>query len=153
MTSPQMTFVSGSQFRDFRRRLPTTRQSYTHRVAIRGKHKVYIILGLYDRDPPTCPWGYDDHPPVRPGEIFITMDDAGSTLDGFADSWAIAISMLLQAGCTLEDLCGKFAYQKFEPAGMTDNPDIPNAHSLPDYVCRWMYFQINGETWEQRNVK
>ena len=136
----------GGSFRDFRTRLPTTRKSYTHRVVIGGQWNVYITLGLYDL---VCPWGYAGR---RPGEVFITMDDAGSTLDGFADQWAIAISMLLQAGCSLEDLCGKFAYQKFEPQGMTDNPDIRNAHSIPDYVCRWAYFQINGRTWENRNA-
>ena len=131
-------------FSQIRRRLPTTRKAYTHRVVIAGKYKVYIRLGLY---PLACPWGYD--PGLQPGEVFIDMEEAGSSLHGLADSWSIAISLLLQASYTAEELCGKFAYQKFPPAGMTDNPEIRTAHSIPDYVARWIFLLVRGVTWEE----
>ena len=66
------------------------------------------------------------------------MDESGSTLDGFADCWAIAVSMLLQHGVTVEKLFEKFAFQDFEPRGFTDNPKIKVARSVVDYVIRYM---------------
>ena len=108
-------------------RMPTTRKSITHKAVIRsteGRIKFYITVGLYDDG--------------KPGEVFLTCDQSGSTLDGFADCWAVAISMLLQTGTTVEQLAGKFAYQGFEPSGMTDCPEVRHARSVVDYVIRWM---------------
>lgn len=110
-----------------KKRLPATRHSVTHRGIIHakeGRTKFFITVGLYDDG--------------KPGEVFITCDQSGSTLDGYSDSWAIAISMLLQTGTTLEKLIEKFARQGFEPSGQTDCQAVGYAHSIPDYVCRWM---------------
>lgn len=108
-------------------RMPTTRQSVTHKAVIHsaeGLVKFFIVVGLYDNG--------------QPGEVFITCDQTGSTLDGFADSWAIAISMLLQTGAMLAQLVEKFAYQGFEPSGLTDCLDVRHARSPVDYCVRWM---------------
>jgi ribonucleoside-diphosphate reductase alpha chain len=108
-------------------RLPETRRSVTHKAVIHsaeGRIKFFITVGLYADG--------------RPGEVFITCDETGSTLDGFADCWAIAISMLLQTGTTLDQLVEKFAYQGFEPSGRTDCPEVRRARSVVDYTVRWM---------------
>jgi ribonucleoside-diphosphate reductase alpha chain len=70
------------------------------------------------------------------GEIFVNFAKQGSTLQGLAMAWAIAISMGLQRGVPLEDYVRMFAHMSFEPAGFTDNPQIPFASSIPDYVMR-----------------
>jgi ribonucleoside-diphosphate reductase alpha chain len=74
----------------------------------------------------------------RFGEVFITCDASGSTLDGFCDAWATAISMLLQHGETVESLARKFAHVEFEPKGMTESTEVRFARSVPDYVMRWL---------------
>jgi ribonucleoside-diphosphate reductase alpha chain len=72
------------------------------------------------------------------GEIFINFAKQGSTLQGLAMAWAIALSMGLQRGVPLEDYVRMFAHMSFEPAGFTDNPQIPFATSIPDYVVRFL---------------
>jgi ribonucleoside-diphosphate reductase alpha chain len=73
------------------------------------------------------------------GEIFITdVGKEGSTLRGMMNSFATAISIALQYGVPLETLVSKFAYMRFEPEGITTNPEIPFAKSLPDYIMRWL---------------
>ena len=72
------------------------------------------------------------------GEVFIRMDKQGSQVSGFVDAWAIAVSMLLQAGMPAQDITNKFKSMSFKPNGMTGNPDIPIAKSPIDYVCRWL---------------
>jgi hypothetical protein len=74
----------------------------------------------------------------KPGEIFITLGKAGSTLAGFADAFATAISFALQHGVELRFLVDKFSHARFEPSGFTGNPEIPLAKSIVDYVFRWM---------------
>jgi len=106
-----------------RRRLPDERQSITHKFDIAG-HEGYITVGLYD-----------DH---QPGELFLTMAKEGSTISGFADAFAQAISYALQYGVPLQDLVDKFSHVRFEPAGMTKNPDIRFAKSIVDYIFRWL---------------
>jgi len=67
------------------------------------------------------------------------MDKEGSQLSGFADSFAIAISIALQHGVPLRSFVDKFKYLKFEPAGVTSRPDIrPLADSVVDYVAHWL---------------
>ena len=115
-----------------RERLPTTRQSVTHKVTIAGTTKLYFTVGKY--------------PDGRPGELFILIDHEGSELGGAYDAWGIAVSMLLQSGWTLADLEKKFAFIRCEPSGMTTNPDIPIAQSPVDYIIRWMTKHFsNGE--------
>ena len=73
------------------------------------------------------------------GEIFLTdIGKEGSTLRGMMNSFATAISIALQYGVPLETLVQKFAYMRFEPEGITPNPEIPFAKSMPDYIMRWL---------------
>ena len=109
--------------RPLRRRLPDTRISKTHKFNVAG-HEGYLTVGLYDDG--------------NPGELFITMAKEGSTIGGLMDSLGTAISVALQYGVPVESLVTKFTHQRFEPAGMTHNPDIPFAKSLVDYIFRWM---------------
>jgi ribonucleoside-diphosphate reductase alpha chain len=106
-----------------RHRLPDERQSLTHKFDI-GGHEGYITVGLYEDG--------------QPGELFLTMAKEGSTISGFADAFAQAISYALQYGVPLQDLVDKFSHVRFEPAGMTKNPDIRFAKSIVDYIFRWM---------------
>ena len=106
-----------------RRKLPDTRESLTHKFSVAG-FDGYITAGLY----------YDG----QPGEIFITLGKGGSTLAGFADSFATAISFALQHGVELRFLVNKFTHVRFEPSGFTGNSEIPIAKSIVDYVFRWM---------------
>jgi len=114
---------NGSKTRPLRRRMPTTRQSITHKFDIAG-HEGYLTVGLYDDG--------------QPGELFITMAKEGSTIGGLMDSFGTAISLCLQYGVPVKTLVEKFAHSRFEPSGFTKNPDIPIAKSLTDYIFRWM---------------
>jgi len=113
-----------------RRRLPDTRRSITHKFSV-GGHEGYITVGLYEDG--------------SPGEIFITMAKEGSTLSGMTDAFATAISLALQYGVPLRDLVYKFSHMRFEPAGMTNNPEIPVAQSIVDYIFRWLASQFLSE--------
>lgn len=106
-----------------RERLPDTRQSVTHKFDIQG-HKGYVTVGLY--------------PDGRPGEVFVTMAKAGSTVGGLMDSLAASVSIGLQYGVPLDVLVHKFEHARFEPAGFTKNQDIPIAKSVVDYLFRWL---------------
>ena len=107
-----------------RRRMPRERQSITHKFSI-GGHEGYITAGMYEDG--------------SIGEIFLTdIGKEGSTLRGMMNSFATAISIALQYGVPLETLVRKFSYMRFEPEGMTSNPEIPFAKSMPDYIMRWL---------------
>jgi ribonucleoside-diphosphate reductase alpha chain len=107
-----------------RRRMPRERHSITHKFSI-GGHEGYITAGMYDDG--------------TVGEIFLTdIGKEGSTLRGMMNSFATAISIALQTGVPLETLVRKFSYMRFEPEGMTSNPEIPFAKSMPDYIMRWL---------------
>jgi ribonucleoside-diphosphate reductase alpha chain len=106
-----------------RRKLPDERHAITHKFDIAG-HEGYITVGLYDDG--------------LPGELFIVMAKEGSTISGFADAFAQAISYALQYGVPLQDLVDKFSHVRFEPSGMTKNPDVRFAKSIVDYIFRWM---------------
>jgi ribonucleoside-diphosphate reductase alpha chain len=107
-----------------RRRMPRERQSITHKFSI-GGHEGYITAGMYEDG--------------TIGEIFLTdIGKEGSTLRGMMNSFATAISISLQYGVPLETLVQKFSYMRFEPEGMTNNPEIPFAKSMPDYIMRWL---------------
>ena len=106
-----------------RRRLPDERSAITHKFDIAG-HEGYITVGLYEDG--------------MPGEIFIVMAKEGSTISGFADAFAQAISYALQYGVPLQDLVDKFSHVRFEPSGMTKNPDVRFAKSIVDYIFRWL---------------
>ncbi len=110
-----------------RRRLPTTRQSLTHKFSVSG-HDGYITVGLYEDG--------------SPGELFITMAKEGSTIGGLMDTIGTLTSMALQYGVPLDAVVTKFSHMRFEPAGWTGNPDIPNAKSVVDYIYRWLGIQF-----------
>jgi ribonucleoside-diphosphate reductase alpha chain len=107
-----------------RRRMPRERQSITHKFSI-GGHEGYITAGMYEDG--------------TVGEIFLTdIGKEGSTLRGMMNAFATAISLSLQYGVPLETLVRKFSYMRFEPEGMTTNPEIPFSKSMPDYIMRWL---------------
>ncbi|MGO9791345.1 MAG: LAGLIDADG family homing endonuclease [Solirubrobacteraceae bacterium] len=107
-----------------RHRMPRERKSITHKFSL-GGHEGYITAGMYDDG--------------TVGEIFLTdIGKEGSTLRGMMNAFATAISIALQYGVPLETLVRKFSYMRFEPEGMTSNPEIPFAKSMPDYIMRWL---------------
>src|SRR4029079_16803767 len=106
-----------------RHRLPDERTSITHKFDIAG-HEGYITVGLYEDG--------------QPGDVFLTMAKEGSTISGFADAFAQAISYALQYGVPLQDLVDKFSHVRFEPSGMPRNADIRFAKSIVDYIFRWL---------------
>ncbi len=115
--------VVASMAQPVRRRLPDERQSITHKFDIAG-HEGYITVGLFEDG--------------QPGELFLVMAKEGSTISGFADAFAQAISYALQYGVPLQVLVDKFSHARFEPSGMTRNPDIRFAKSIVDYIFRWL---------------
>jgi ribonucleoside-diphosphate reductase alpha chain len=106
-----------------RRKLPDERNSITHKFDIAG-HEGYVTVGLFEDG--------------TPGEIFLVMAKEGSTISGFADAFAQAISYALQYGVPLQSLVDKFSHSRFEPSGMTKNPEIRFAKSIVDYIFRWL---------------
>jgi ribonucleoside-diphosphate reductase alpha chain len=107
-----------------RRRMPRERQSITHKFSIAG-HEGYITAGKYEDG--------------TVGEIFLTdIGKEGSTLRGMMNAFATAISIGLQYGVPLEVFVRKFSYMRFDPEGITNNPEIPFAKSMPDYLMRWL---------------
>ncbi len=106
-----------------RRKLPDERQAVTHKFSISG-HEGYITVGLYEDG--------------QPGEIFLVMAKEGSTISGLMDAFATAVSIALQYGVPLQTLVDKFTHTRFEPAGFTNNPEIPIAKSIMDYIFRWL---------------
>ncbi len=103
--------------------LPTTRRSVTHKFTIAG-HEGYLTIGLFDDN--------------TPGEIFIKMSKEGSTLSGLIQGFCRAFSLALQYGLPLQDAVDRFRGMRFEPHGPTNNPDIPEAMSILDYVARYL---------------
>jgi ribonucleoside-diphosphate reductase alpha chain len=96
-------------------------------------HEGYITAGKY--------------PDGSVGEIFLTdIGKEGSTIKGMMNAFATAISMGLQYGVPLEDYVKKFSYMRFEPEGITRNPEIPFAKSMPDYIMRWLASRFIDDT-------
>ena len=110
----------------YRKKLPATRSSQTHKFVVAG-HEGYITTGLY--------------PDGKPGEVFIKMSRPGSTLSGLLDSFSIAVSVAMQYGVPLKTFCNKFVYSHFQPAGFTENPEIRTATSILDYVFKYLAIQ------------
>ena len=88
------------------------------------------------------------------GEIFLTdIGKEGSTLRGMMNSFATAISISLQYGVPLETLVQKFSYMRFDPEGITQNPEIPFAKSMPDYIMRWLASRfLDTDTQEELGI-
>lgn len=106
-----------------RKHLPETRKAVTHKFTV-GGHEGYMSVGMFEDG--------------TPGELFITMAKEGSTVGGLMDTIGCLTSIALQYGVELETLAKKFSHQRFEPSGMTCNPEIQMASSIIDYVFRWM---------------
>ncbi len=106
-----------------RRKLPDERQAVTHKFSIAG-HEGYLTVGSYDDG--------------TPGEIFLRMAKEGSTVSGLMDTIATMTSIALQYGVPLKALVDKFSHTRFEPAGFTNNREIPIAKSITDYVFRYL---------------
>jgi ribonucleoside-diphosphate reductase alpha chain len=108
-------------YRPTRERLPKRRASQTISFAVGGAEG-YLTAGTYDDG--------------RLGELFLKFGKQGSTLAGVMDAFSIVTSVALQYGVPLETFVEKFTNMRFEPAGMTDDPDVRMAQSLMDYVFR-----------------
>ncbi|SNV22348.1 Ribonucleoside-diphosphate reductase subunit alpha 2 [Dermatophilus congolensis] len=109
------------EYRAKRTRLPRRRPSTTTSFAVGGAEG-YLTASAYTNG--------------RPGEVFLKFGKQGSTLAGVMDAFSIAVSIGLQYGVPLETFVEKFSNLRFEPAGMTGDPDIRMAQSIMDYVAR-----------------
>jgi ribonucleoside-diphosphate reductase alpha chain len=106
-----------------RRRLPDDRVEVGRKFRV-GDYEGYIHVGLYEDN--------------TPGDIFVDIAKEGTTLAGLMNSIMISVSLGLQYGVPLEVYVSKFAHMRFEPSGMTNDPDIRAAKSIVDYIFRWM---------------
>ncbi|MGH3472762.1 MAG: vitamin B12-dependent ribonucleotide reductase, partial [Nocardioidaceae bacterium] len=107
--------------RPVRKRLPKSRPSRTTSFTVGGAEG-YMTAGSYPDD--------------GLGEVFLKLGKQGSTLAGVMDAFSMAISISLQYGVPLETYVSKFTNMKFEPAGLTDDPDIRMSQSIMDYIFR-----------------
>jgi ribonucleoside-diphosphate reductase alpha chain len=114
-----------------RERLPDTRQSITHKFNVQ-ENEGYITVGLF--------------PDGRPGELFIKMAKQGSTISGLMDTIGVLTSLALQYGVPVQTLADKFAYMRFEPSGWTNHRDLRHAHSLVDYIFRWLALKFGEDS-------
>ncbi|MFI6780962.1 vitamin B12-dependent ribonucleotide reductase [Micromonospora sp. NPDC050276] len=109
------------EYRPVRKRLPKKRPSETVSFSVGGAEG-YLTASSYPDD--------------GLGEVFLKMSKQGSTLAGVMDAFSVAISIGLQYGVPLETFVSKFTNMRFEPAGMTDDPDVRMAASVMDYIFR-----------------
>jgi ribonucleoside-diphosphate reductase alpha chain len=109
------------EYRPTRKRLPKSRPSQTTSFSVAGAEG-YLTASSYPDD--------------GLGEVFLKLGKQGSTLAGVMDAFSVAISVGLQYGIPLETYVSKFTNMRFEPAGMTDDPDIRIASSVLDYIFR-----------------
>lgn len=128
VTTVESPFPNAAGTQPLRRRLPDERKAVVHHFSV-GGHEGYLIIGLYENG--------------QPGEIFIRMAKAGSTIAGLMDSFGIAVSMALQYGVPLSVLCAKFIHTRFEPSGWTTVKEIGYAKSLTDYIFRWLALKFS----------
>jgi len=118
---PEKIIEKVVEYRPVRKRLPKKRPSETVSFTVGGA-KGYLTASSYPDD--------------GLGEVFLKMSKQGSTLAGVMDAFSVAISIGLQYGVPLETFVGKFTNMRFEPAGMTDDPDVRMAASVMDYIFR-----------------
>lgn len=118
-----------------RERLPRRRYGITHAVAVNGA-EVFMTTNQF--------------PDGRPGEVFAKWGKDGSTAGGMMDAFSIMLSLALQYGAPAEVIVSKLQDLRFEPLGMTDDPDVPEASSIMDWVARriafdWLPFDTRKE--------
>jgi ribonucleoside-diphosphate reductase alpha chain len=106
-----------------RRRLPDDRTEVGRKFKV-GEYEGYIHVGLFEDG--------------TPGDIFVDIAKEGTTLAGLMNSFMISVSLGLQYGVPLEVYVSKFSHMRFEPSGITNDPDIRAAKSIVDYIFRWM---------------
>ncbi|MEZ4503235.1 MAG: adenosylcobalamin-dependent ribonucleoside-diphosphate reductase [Dehalococcoidia bacterium] len=126
MSSP----TGGVAAEPHRRHLPDERRALTHKFRV-GEQEGYVTVGLFDDG--------------TPGEVFMKMAKEGSTASGLMDAVALLTSIALQYGVSLDKLADKLEHTRFEPHGLTGNPDIPVATSVLDYVFRWLRLHFGIE--------
>lgn len=111
--------------------MPETRDGITHKVRIAGQAG-YITM--------------NKHEDGTLREVFVHgFGKVGSVTQGWTDSFAIMLSLWLQAGEQIPPLAKRFAYLRFEPNGETDNPEIPTCHSIPHYILRLIAKKFGDE--------
>lgn len=118
-----------------RRELPRSRESWTTAWRV-ADYSGYLTVGRYDDG--------------QPGEIFVNGGKQGSTMAGLLDAWAISVSHGLQRGVPLESYVRAYKGMSFQPAGITDDPDVRVATSLPDFLMRVMALRFLDEDTRQR---
>ncbi len=118
-----------------RKVLPADVTSYRHKFSIMG-HEGYLHYGLY--------------PDGKLAEVFIRMAKEGSTISGLLDSIGVLMSVSLQYGVPAEMIVRKFVHTRFEPAGFTENPDIPAVKSILDYIAKFLALKFLTQE-EQQN--
>jgi ribonucleoside-diphosphate reductase alpha chain len=106
-----------------RRMMPVERNEIGRKFRV-GEYEGYIHVGLF--------------PEGDPGDMFVDIAKEGTTLAGLMNAFMIAVSVGIQYGVPLEVFVSKFAHMRFEPSGITNDPDIRIAKSIPDYIFRWM---------------
>ena len=106
-----------------RHRLQDERPAITHHFSV-GGYEGYLTVGLY--------------PNGQPGEIFIRMAKAGSTIAGLMECFGTVVSVALQHGVPLKVLCDKLSHTRFEPSGWTGSEELGYAKSIMDYLFRWL---------------
>ena len=106
-----------------RRVMPIDRTEVGRKFQV-GEYEGYIHVGLF--------------PDGTPGDVFVDIAKDGTTLAGLMNAFMIAVSIGLQYGVPLDVLVSKFAHMRFEPSGITNDPDIRIAKSIPDYIFRWL---------------
>ncbi len=116
-TSPSSAVV-------IRRRPPKRRLGETHKFTIQGAHKGYLTVNYYEDGTP-C-------------EVFLTMNKEGSFVSGMCGVFAKFLSLAIQHGIPLEEVSQSFKFTRFEPSGFVDNPKIPSAESVVDYVIKYV---------------
>ncbi|MGH3871027.1 MAG: vitamin B12-dependent ribonucleotide reductase [Pseudonocardiaceae bacterium] len=119
--APETAAPAPMEYRPVRRRLPKNRTGITTSFTVGGAEG-YITANSYPDD--------------GLGEVFLKISKQGSTLAGIMDAFSVAISVGLQYGVPLETYVSKFTNMRFEPAGLTDDPDVRMAQSIMDYIFR-----------------
>jgi len=106
-----------------RRKLDRTRPAFTHKFNV-GGHDGYLTVGLYKTG--------------EVAEVFVSMAKEGTTISGLLGQWAMVTSIALQYGVPLNLLIEKGSYVRYEPSGFTGDEDVKTAHSITDYIMRWI---------------
>jgi len=122
--------VAGDSSRPVRRQLPAERSATTYAIRV-GTVPLYATVGWFDDG--------------RPGEVFLRVAKAGSTLGGLLDALAVTTSLALQYGAPLDDLIRHWRGTRFEPAGPTGDPAMPMASSLVDALAQRLAIALGGD--------